>query len=87
VGTLFQIPYVHLYEWVLLMDFAAAGFRGLPWRVEENWRAAGDDMAAEICEAFDLLARCAKLTSLGEMVIDHLRDLASEAAGQWLRMR
>src|SRR5581483_9904107 len=52
VRTLFQIPYVHLYEWAVLTDFAAGGFRGLPWSVTADVSAAGEDLAAEIREAF-----------------------------------
>jgi hypothetical protein len=87
VGTLFQIPYVHLYEWVLLMDFATAGFRGLPWRVDEDWRAAGDDIAAEIREAFDSMGQCARLTPVGLLVVAHLRQLELQAAARWRQMR
>jgi hypothetical protein len=48
VRTLFQVPYVHLYEWALLMDFWEAGSRGLPWRVPGAVGAVGEDLAAEI---------------------------------------
>ena len=87
VRTLFQIPYVHLYEWVLLMDFAAAGFRGLPWRVDEDWRGAGEDIAAEIREAFELIDQRARLTTAGELVLEHLRRLNAQAAARWQRMK
>src|SRR5262249_45158405 len=53
--TLFQVPYVHLYEWALLMDFRQAGFQGLPWRVPPDVAALGDDLEAEIMEAFALI--------------------------------
>ena len=30
--TVLQVPYTHLYEWTLLMDFVEGAFAGLPWR-------------------------------------------------------
>jgi hypothetical protein len=61
VRTLFQVPYVHLYERALLTDFFEAGFRGLPWRVSADVAAIGDDLAAEIREAFALIIRSRSL--------------------------
>src|SRR5262249_12900717 len=46
--TVIQLPYVHLYEWALLMDFWEAGFHGLPWRVPADAAEVGEDLAAEI---------------------------------------
>lgn len=83
VRTVFQIPYVHLYEWALLMDFAQANFRDLPWEVSEDWREFGDDIEAEIAEAFDMIARVARLTPLGEAAVTHFRKLFDAASERW----
>ena len=80
VRTLFQVPYVHLYEWALLMDFRDAGFRGLPWRVSADVEAVGDDLAAEIREAFELIQEQAQLTRSGVACLEHFRKLF---AGRW----
>jgi hypothetical protein len=83
VRTLFQIPYVHLYEWVLLMDFRAAGFRGLPWRVPGDAVAVGEDIAAEIREAFGLIRGSVRLTPAGAGALAHFRHLYAMAATRW----
>ncbi|HJZ59016.1 MAG TPA: hypothetical protein VKE74_28995, partial [Gemmataceae bacterium] len=84
VRTLFQIPYVHLYEWALLMDFRAAGFRGLPWRVPPDAVAeAGEDLAAEIREGFGLIREWARLTPAGAAALSHFRDLYAQATARW----
>jgi hypothetical protein len=87
VRTLLQVPYVHLYEWALLMDFWEAGFRGLPWRVPADAAEAGEDLAAEIREAFALIPECARLTAEGEAVLGHFRDLFARAAARWHSLR
>src|SRR5207244_12655796 len=66
VRTLFQAPYVHLYEWTLLMDFWQAGFRGLPLRRLGDVSGLGEDLAAEIEESFAVMEQGAELTPLGE---------------------
>lgn len=83
VGTLFQIPYVHLYERALLMDFAERRFAGLPWEVDGQWRAAGEEMADEIESSFDLMKRHARLTPLGSVAIEHLHRLETVDARRW----
>jgi hypothetical protein len=87
VRTLFQIPYVHLYEWTLLMDFWEAGFRGLPWHVPEDVVAVGDDLAAEIAEAFGLIEAHAQLTALGEIALRHFRCLFTRLLVRWHSLR
>jgi hypothetical protein len=83
VRTLFQVPYVHLYEWTLLMDFWNAGFRGLPWRISADVAAVGEDLAAEIREAFALIRERAQLTSAGEDALEHFRQLYAQAQTRW----
>ena len=85
VRTLFQIPYVHLYEWTLLMDFRAAGFRGLPWRLRlpSEARAVGEDLAAEIQEGFGLIRGSVRLTPAGAAALAHFQDLYARAAARW----
>jgi hypothetical protein len=87
VRTLVQIPYVHLYEWALLMDFAEAGFRGLPWRVSTDMVAVGEDLAAEIEESFALIQEHAQLTPLGEAALLHFRELFALAQTRWRSVR
>ena len=87
VRTLFQVPYVHLYEWALLMDFFEARFRGLPWRVSADVAAVGDDLAAEIREAFDLIDEVAMPTSAGVAALDDFREMFAGAQTRWRRLR
>jgi len=84
--TVFQVPYVHLYEFALFMDFWQAGFRGLPWDVSDA-AALGDDLAAEINEAFTLIDEWARLTPLGEVALAHFRDLYVGASKRWQTLR
>src|SRR5262249_24490765 len=53
IRTLFQIPYVHLFEWWLLMLFHEHGFAGLPWQIGANTFTVGEDLRAEIHESFE----------------------------------
>jgi hypothetical protein len=87
VRTLFQVPYVHLYEWALLMDFWEGGFRGLPWPAPAGAAAVGDDLAAEVREAFALIRDRAKLTPLGETALRHFRELFGVALARWRFVR
>jgi hypothetical protein len=87
VRTLFQVPYVHLYEWTLLMDFWQAGFRGLPWQPADNVVAAGEDFAAEIVEAFGLIEAEAELTALGEIALRHFQKLFTGLLARWRSLR
>jgi hypothetical protein len=87
VRTLFQVPYVHLYEWALLMDFWEAGFRGLPWRVPGAVGAVGEDLAAEIGEAFALIQERARLTPEGVAALGHFRELFARALARWRLLR
>lgn len=87
VRTVFQIPYVHLYEWALLTDFWDAGFRGLPWRVDGDVEAVGEDLAAEIEEAFALIDRWALLTPAGTAALGYFRELFELAQARWRLVR
>lgn len=84
--TVFQVPYVHLYEFALFLDFWEAGFRGLPWDVGDA-AALGDDLAAEIAEAFELIDEWARLTPLGEVALAHFRELFVAAQKRWQALR
>lgn len=83
VRSLFQIPYVHLYEWVLLMDFVESNFDGLPWAVEDDSVPVGEDLCCEIEDAFDLICACARLTPLGDATVAHQRRLFARAKSRW----
>lgn len=83
VRTLFQVPYVHLYEWALLIDFWEAGFRGLPWRMPHDIDSVGEDFALEIEEAFELIHEHAQLTALGEAALGYFEELFSLTQHRW----
>jgi len=83
VRTIFQIPYVHLYEWELLMDFCETDFHGLPWRVGGGAMAVGDGFAAEIEESFDLIEEWARLTPLGFAAVAHFHDMLDKSMDRW----
>jgi hypothetical protein len=87
VRTLFQIPYVHLFEWWLLMLFHERGFDGLPWRAFDDTLAVGDDVRSEIEESFELIRQYARLTPTGRAVVARLHELVGEADAHWRRLR
>jgi hypothetical protein len=86
VRTLFQVPYVHLFEWWLLMLFHERGFDGLPWHAFDDTLAVGEDVKREIDEAFDLIDQHARLTAMGRAVVVRLRELVGEADAHWRRL-
>ena len=86
VRTLFQIPYVHLFEWWLLMLFQRVHFSGLPWQNFEDAHRVGEEVRSEIRESFELLAEYAQLTAAGRAVVERLRELVEEADGQWRKI-
>jgi hypothetical protein len=86
VRTLFQIPYVHLFEWWLLMRFHEHGFAGLPWQMCDDTFAIGEDLRNEIDEAFDLIDQHARLSVSGQAVVGWLRELVAEADTHWRRL-
>ena len=87
VRTLFQIPYTHLYEWTMLMDFWEGGFRGLPWLVPRQVAAVGEALEAEIVEAFALIEEHAQLTPLGGVALRHFHNLFALVQGRWRSLR
>jgi hypothetical protein len=87
VRSLVQVPYVHLYEWALFMDFWESGFSGLPWLVPADVAAAGEDLGAEIAEAFDLIPAVAQLTPVGEAAVAYFRDLFERMQARWRSLR
>ena len=87
VRTLFQVPYVHLYEWTLLMDFIEARFEHLPWEISEDPSALGRDVRDEIEEALDLISDYARPTAAGHVVRQHLKCLFDEADRRWRSLR
>jgi hypothetical protein len=84
--TLFQIPYVHLYEWVLLMDFFEGSFRALPWQVPDQVESVGRDLIAEIDEAFDLIPDVVQLTAAGESACEYFQQLTEANRRRWQRL-
>ena len=85
--TVFQIPYVHLFEWWLLILFHRVNFAGLPWQNFDDTHEIGEDIRSEIEESFDLLEQYARPTPAGRAVIDRMRELVKEAERQWRKSR
>jgi hypothetical protein len=83
VRTLFQVPYVHLFEWWLLMLFHEQRYAGLPWQMFDDVPAVGNEVRDEINDAFDMIDEHARLTPTGQAVAAHLRELTAEAQSQW----
>jgi hypothetical protein len=81
--TLLQIPYTHLYEWTVLMDFIDGEFSALPWEIHEDPIAFGEDIREEIVEAFDRIECLSKLTECGRVAVARLHSLCSEAQVRW----
>ena len=95
--TVLQVPYTHLYEWTLLMDFLQAppsaaraerpgaerAFSGLPWEIDDDALEFGEDIHQEIVDAFDLIEREAELTPCGRAAVARLHSLCSEAQVRW----
>jgi hypothetical protein len=86
VRTLFQVPYVHLFEWWLLVRFMQHHFAGLPWQMFDDARAVGDDLRAEIAEAFAGIDRYARLTPAGGDVVAWLHELVGEVETEWRKL-
>jgi hypothetical protein len=85
--TLLQIPYTHLYEWMLLMDVIEGRFSQLPWDVSGDPAEQGDDLCREIEESFDRIGRDVELTPCGHFAIARLSGLLQEATVRWRRLR
>jgi hypothetical protein len=85
--TLLQVPYTHLYEWTLLMDFQKGRFAALPWEIADDPVEFGDDVHQEIVEAFERIERESRLTPCGNAVVARLHSLCSEAQVRWQSLR
>jgi hypothetical protein len=85
--TLLQVPYTHLYEWTLLMDFLEGGFAALPWEIDDDPLEFGEDIHQEIVEAFERIETESKLTPCGQSVVARLHSLCSEARVRWQMIR
>ena len=87
VRTLIQIPYVHLYEWELLMDAWQSGADSLPWAEVGDPSTMVDEIRAEIADGFDFISRYADLTELGQAALDYQLELYRECKRRWSRIR
>lgn len=85
VRTLFQIPYTHLYEWVLLMDVWNAGQMPL-LSANADPLTFGNDLRQEILEAFGLIDTLAELTRRGRAAVCHFRRMFEEADARWQQL-
>jgi hypothetical protein len=83
IRTLLQLPYTHLYEWALLTDAVERGFADLPWTITADPFAFGEDLYAEIEEAFDLISRQVEPTACGHAVLARLWALSKEILARW----
>ncbi len=86
VRTLLQIPYTHLYEWILLIEFLEGDFAGLPWTIDEDPIAFGDDIRTEIEEAFDRIERKVVLSAAGRFALARLHELSGHVVDRWRRV-
>ena len=89
VRTLVQIPYVHLYEWELLMDAYEMGLQQLPWVNQQDPVAVVEEIRAEIADGFQLIDQHANLTPLGKLrlnirriSIGRARDAGANSGGR-----
>jgi hypothetical protein len=87
VRTVFQVPYTHFYEWVLLIHFMERGFDTLPWEIQDDPVPLGDDLKLEITEAFDLISGHARLTDMGTAAVTHFWQLFKGISSQWQTIR
>ena len=83
VRTLLQIPYTHLYEWILLIEFLEGGFAGLPWTIDDDPFVFGEDIRAEIEESFDLIDGEVSLSAAGEFALARLHELYADVLERW----
>ena len=83
VRTLLQVPYTHLYELALLVEFVRNDFRGLEWSAAEDVNQIGEDLQQEIDDAFALIDEFADLTAFGESVLEHLRRQFAHLQAKW----
>jgi hypothetical protein len=86
IRTLLQIPYTHLYEWALLAAAVENDFAALPWLIDDDPIAFGEDLRAEIEEAFDLINHDAQPTECGHAVLARLWALSKEILARWRRL-
>jgi hypothetical protein len=87
IRTVFQIPYTHFYEWVLLIHFMERRFDAVPWEIYDDPVPIGDDLALEITEAFDLIHSHAQLTELGTAAMSYFWQLFKSIRSQWQATR
>jgi hypothetical protein len=85
--TVLQIPYTHLFEWVLLMDAIEGDFVALPWKVEENPADFSEEIQVEIVEAFERIEREARLTPCGHAAVSQLQELTHRAQARWRTLK
>lgn len=87
VRTLLQIPFTHLYEWILMIEFLEGGCSALPWTIADDPFVFADDIRAEVAEAFDLIDREASVSAAGRVAVARLHDLYLEVLERWRRVR
>jgi hypothetical protein len=87
IRTLLQIPYTHLYEWALLTAAIENDLAALPWIIDDDPIAFGDDLGAEIEEAFDRIHHVVQPTECGHAVLARLWSLSKEVLSHWQRLR
>jgi hypothetical protein len=87
IRTLLQIPYTHLYEWALLTAALQNDFAALPWIIDDDPVDFGEDLRAEIEEAFDRINHEVEPTECGHAVFARLWALSKERLSDWQRLR
>lgn len=86
VRALVQIPYTHLYEWIVMMRFMEGGFSALPWEVGGDTIGHAEDLRSEITEALERIDRDVELTAAGREIMSWLHGLHDEVLNHWRRV-
>lgn len=87
VRTLLQIPYTHLYEWILMIQFMEGDCAELPWAISRDPVAHADAIRLEIEEAFDRIGRDVPLSPAGNAALARLHDLYGQIQHRWQTSR
>lgn len=86
IRTLVQIPYVHMYEWDLLMDAYQGGYFQTTDIAGLDVNSVADEIRAEIADGFQFIERYADLTKLGQRALEHQKELYRKCKRRWSRI-
>ncbi len=86
IRTLVQIPYVHMYEWDLLMDAYQSGYFHSATVEGADPNAIVEEIREEIADGFQFIERYADLTELGQNALEHQKELYRDCKRRWSRI-